>query len=276
QPPTVNAGPPQTIRLPQTTVTLNGFAADDGLPTGSTLSVTWSEISGPAPVTFTAPHAAVTQATLTVSGTYVLQLSASDTQLSATSQVTVRVLPAIVQPPPPPVVTIAGLTDGQEITQPTPITGSVTTGTWKLEYSLLDGAGNPTTFVTFATGVAPVTNATLGTLDPTVLLNGQYLVRFSSTDNAGQTSSTSSTADVSRNAKVGNFTLSFKDLSVPLPGLPITITRTYDSRDKRVGDFGVGWTLSVGNIRVQKSGGAIGSSWEETQRWSGFFPIYCL
>ncbi len=276
QPPTVSAGPSQTLQLPQTTLTLNGFAADDGLPAGSTLSIAWSQISGPAAVSFATPNAAVTQATFTVAGIYVLQLRASDSQLAATAQVTVNVLAAVVQPPPPPAVSIAGLTDGQEITAPTPIIGSVSTGTWKLEYSLLDGAGNPTTFVTFASGVAPQTNATLGTFDPTILLNGQYLVRFSSTDNAGQTASTSTTVDVSRNTKVGNFTLSFNDLSVPMPGLPITVKRNYDSRDKRVGDFGVGWTLEVANVRVQKAGGALGQGWDEEQNWSGFFPVYCL
>ena len=26
-------------------------------------------------------------------------------------------------------------------------------------------------------------------------------------------------------------------------GLPITVVRTYDSRNKQMGDFGVGWTL---------------------------------
>ncbi len=139
QPPTVNAGPNRTVQLPQTTVTLNGFAADDGLPTGSTLSITWSQISGPAAATFAPPNAAVTQATFTVAGTYVLQLRASDTLLATTAQVTVTVVPAVVQPPPPPVVSVSGLTDGQEITAPTPIIGSVTTGSWKLEYSLLDG-----------------------------------------------------------------------------------------------------------------------------------------
>src|SRR5205823_13306806 len=70
--------------------------------------------------------------------------------------------------------------------------------------------------------------------------------------------------------------LAFNDLSVPMPGLPITVVRTYDSRDKRVGDFGVGWTLSVNNIRVQKTGGAIGKGWDEEVQWSGFFPTYCL
>jgi RHS repeat-associated protein/uncharacterized repeat protein (TIGR01451 family) len=276
QPPTVSAGPSQSIQLPQTTVTLNGYAADDGLPAGSTLQVSWSEISGPASVSFSNPSSVITQATFSVAGVYVLQLSASDSQLQTTAQVTITVANAPVQPPTPPSVSFTGFTDGQEITKPTPIIGSVSTGSWKLEYSLLDGSGNPTTFVTFASGVAPVTNATLGSFDPTVLLNGQYVVRFSSTDNAGQTSSTSSTVDVSRNTKIGNFTLSFNDLSVPLPGLPITVTRTYDSRDKRVGDFGVGWTLSVANVRVQKTGGAIGQGWDEETQWSGFFPTYCL
>jgi RHS repeat-associated protein/uncharacterized repeat protein (TIGR01451 family) len=276
QPPSANAGPNQSIQLPVNTVALRGVARDDGLPVGSTLSVTWSAFSGPAPVTFSDPNSLVTQATFGAAGVYVLQLLASDSLLQATSQVTVTVNSSAAPPPPPPVVSVAGLTDGQEITKPTPVIGSVSTGAWKLEYSLLDGSGNPTTFVTFASGVAPVTNATLGTFDPTVLLNGQYIVRFSSTDNAGQTATTSSTVDVSRNTKVGNFTLSFNDLSVPLPGLPITVTRTYDSRDKRVGDFGVGWTLSVANVRVQKTGGAIGQGWDEEVQWSGFFPTYCL
>jgi RHS repeat-associated protein/uncharacterized repeat protein (TIGR01451 family) len=276
QPPTVSAGPSQSVQLPQNAVTLNGYAADDGLPAGSTLLVSWSEISGPASVSFSNPSSVTTQATFSVAGVYVLQLSASDSQLQTTAQVTITVANAPVQPPTPPSVSFTGFTDGQEITNPTPIIGSVTTGSWKLEYSLLDGSGNPTTFTTFASGAAPVTNSTLGTFDPTVLLNGQYVVRFSSTDNASQTSTTSSTVDVSRNTKVGNFTLSFNDLSVPLPGLPITVTRTYDSRDKRVGDFGVGWTLSVANVRVQKTGGALGTGWDEEVQWSGFFPTYCL
>src|SRR6185312_2173246 len=187
QPPAVTAGANQTITLPQTTASLRGDARDDGLPSGSTLSVTWSALSGPAPVAFSDPNSLVTQATFGAAGVYVLQLLASDTQLQSTAQVTITVLSSVAPPPPPPVVTLAGFTDGQEITSSTPIVGSVSSGSWKLEYSLLDGSGNPTTFTTFASGAAPVANSTLGTFDPTVLLNGQYIVRFSSTDNAGQT-----------------------------------------------------------------------------------------
>ena len=40
--------------------------------------------------------------------------------------------------------------------------------------------------------------------------------------------------------KVGNVTVSFTDLNIPVAGVPMEVTRTYDSRDKRVGDFGFG------------------------------------
>src|SRR5579864_5405775 len=271
--PSVSAGPDQTITFPVSSVTLNGSASDDGLPLGATLTYAWSELSGPAPVTFSNPAAAATQAGFTVPGTYVLQLAVSDSALTGTASARIIVNP---EPTPPPVLSFTGLTDGQEITKPTPIIGSVSGGSWKLEYSLLDGSGNPTTFVQFASGTTAVNNGTLGTFDPTVLLNGQYLVRFTTIDAGAQTATATATVDVSRNTKVGNFTLSFNDLSVPMPGLPITVTRTYDSRDKHVGDFGVGWTLSLANVRVQKTGGPIGKGWDEEVQWSGFFPTYCL
>jgi YD repeat-containing protein len=46
-------------------------------------------------------------------------------------------------------------------------------------------------------------------------------------------------------AKIGIFSVSFRDLSIPLGGLPITLTRTYDSRVKTQEDFGIGWTLGI-------------------------------
>jgi hypothetical protein len=56
QPPTVNAGPDQTITLPGT-AGLGGTVSDDGLPAGSTVSVTWSQVSGTGTVTFATPAA---------------------------------------------------------------------------------------------------------------------------------------------------------------------------------------------------------------------------
>jgi RHS repeat-associated protein len=92
--PVVSAGPNLTITLPTNSVTLNGSATDDGLP-NNTLTISWTQVSGPGTATFSSPSTAVTQATFPVAGTYVLQLSADDSELTSTSQVTVTVYPPL-------------------------------------------------------------------------------------------------------------------------------------------------------------------------------------
>ncbi len=88
--PQVNAGVDRSIILPDA-VTLAGTATDDGLPSGSVLSVAWTRISGPGSVSFAQAGVAATTATFSQAGTYVLQLSASDGALSTQDTVTVVV-----------------------------------------------------------------------------------------------------------------------------------------------------------------------------------------
>jgi hypothetical protein len=96
--PTVNAGPDQSITLPQNSVTLSGTASDDGFPIPpGQLTFTWSKVSGPGTVTFSSPSALSTTATFSQAGTYVLQLSASDGALSGNDTLTV-----VVNAPPTP------------------------------------------------------------------------------------------------------------------------------------------------------------------------------
>src|SRR5262249_61132060 len=90
--PVVSAGPDLTITLPNT-ATLNGTATDDGLPAGSHLTITWSEVSGPGTVTFSSPSTAVTTASFSVAGTYVVRLSASDGDLASSDDAEVRGIP---------------------------------------------------------------------------------------------------------------------------------------------------------------------------------------
>ncbi len=73
---------------------------------------------------------------------------------------------------------------------------------------------------------------------------------------------------------MGQLQLAFSDLNVPVAGLPIQVIRSYDSRDKRVGDFGVGWQLGLRSARVEKTG-VLGLSWHQTVS-SGVIPTYCL
>jgi hypothetical protein len=97
--PTVEAGTNQTITLPAA-ASLNATVTDDGLPNPpAAVTVTWSKVSGPGTVTFADASAVDTTATFSVAGTYVLQLQASDSLLSATDTVTITVNPKPNTPP---------------------------------------------------------------------------------------------------------------------------------------------------------------------------------
>jgi RHS repeat-associated protein len=180
----------------------------------------------------------------------------------------------LASPPPdstPPTASFTGLADGATITAPVEISGAVGDENlieWRLEYVPAEG-GVP---VVLGQGGAPVTGS-LGTFDPTMLLNGVYQVRLIAVDAAGTTTAVTRSVVVKGDQKVGNFSVSFLDLELPLAGLPIRVMRTYDSRDKRRGDFGVGWRIDVSNLRVVESG-ILGLGWEGTVS-GGFFPLYC-
>ncbi len=77
QAPVVGAGADQSVTLPAT-ASLDGTVTDDGLPAGSTVTTTWSRVSGPGTVTFGNANAVDTTASFSVAGTYVLRLTATD------------------------------------------------------------------------------------------------------------------------------------------------------------------------------------------------------
>ena len=95
QAPVVNAGTDQSITLPQG-ATLDATVTDDGKPTTS-VTTTWTQTSGPGITTFANPNAVDTTATFSTAGTYTLQLTANDTDLTGSDTVQITVAPA---PPP--------------------------------------------------------------------------------------------------------------------------------------------------------------------------------
>jgi hypothetical protein len=68
---------------------LFGSVADEGLPRGRPLVVEWKVLKGPGNVSFTNPAEARTKASFPVPGTYELELSATDSELSTTLRVIV-------------------------------------------------------------------------------------------------------------------------------------------------------------------------------------------
>ena len=92
-PPTVLAGADDTITLPAD-ATLDATVTDDGYPMPpAAFTTAWTTFSGPGAVTFGNANAVDTTATFPTYGTFVLRLTADDTDLTAYDDVTITVEP---------------------------------------------------------------------------------------------------------------------------------------------------------------------------------------
>ena len=145
-------------------------------------------------------------------------------------------------------VTIIGTANGN--LQPAPPGSGYQSG-WFLYYS---PANNLNVAVTIASGTSQVSEGVLGVLDPTLMLNGAYVLQLAVVQADKSNTVGFANISVEGNMKVGNFTLSFTDLNIPVSGIPMQVIRTYDSRNQSQGDFGIGWTLDFHNIQVEPSG----------------------
>jgi RHS repeat-associated protein len=92
----------------------------------------------------------------------------------------------------------------------------------------------------------------IAALDTTRLANGSYVIRVQGTDSAGKQVACGVLVTVAGEFKPGRVAFSVTDLVVPLLGMPIEIGRSYDSLNRnQVGDFGYGWSLTVGNPNLK-------------------------
>ena len=245
----------------------------------ATVQVTWTApASNGAPITSYTVLSAPGGITATVDGT-VSSATVSGLTIGTTYTFTVTATnrkgpgPASAPSNPvkvtgtPPTAEILSPVDGAEVTAPTQIVGTATASGFQ-SYVLEIAPAGESNFTRIGSGTAPVAGGVLGTLDPTLLLNDLYTVRLTVFTTSGGSASASMSYAVGGGMKVGNFTLSYQDLTIPLSGLPITVVRNYDSRDKHSGDFGYGWTLALhqGSYRNNRKPGL---GWEID---SGFLP----
>jgi hypothetical protein len=151
RPPVVDAGPSQSIPHSGAGATLAGSVTDDGLPAGGALSTSWSAVSGPGTVTFTTGDRPATDARFAAEGTYVLRLTASDTELTSSAEVTVTVGPLVDAPPS---VDAEPASAATTVTTPGP-------GTNAFRLTASDGqhSSSGETTVTVSTPPLPVVNA---------------------------------------------------------------------------------------------------------------------
>jgi hypothetical protein len=89
--PAIDAGPSQSIVLPDTAV-LRTTVTDDGLPSPpASVVVAWSKVSGPGNVTFSPPNAVNTTASFSQAGTYTLAVAADDGQAKTIDDIVITV-----------------------------------------------------------------------------------------------------------------------------------------------------------------------------------------
>ena len=207
---------------------------------GTGLTVAWSKVSGPGNVTFDTGAQASTGAIFDAPGTYMLQVAASDSQGSNT----VPVGPITVQA----AVNTAQGWIGSPLNQshvsgvvPITVADGVTIQTGTLTYYPV---ANPSAVVTLKSNFSGI--GQIAVLDTTLLANGVYFVQFQATDSTGKSMGSGIWLNVVGDYKPGRVTTTVTDLVVPAPGLPIQISRTYDSLMRSTSsDFGYGWSLGI-------------------------------
>ena len=164
-----------------------------------------------------------------------LQLSAFDGALTTNSTVTITVEPnnnltsGWIQSP----VNNAAVSGQVPIT----LISGITLVSGTLTYF---PATNPQAVVTVSANTTG--SGQIATLDATLLNNGGYFLILNGTNSQNVTQTSQVYVTAVGDYKPGRVTATITDLTVPAPGLPIQIQRTYDSLVRGTSsDFGYGW-----------------------------------
>lgn len=142
---------------------------------------------------------------------------------------------------------------GQVFTAPTEIVGTVNDDNL-VYYSLSVAKVGSEDFREIFRGSDPVVDGVLGTFDPSLLENDAYTLRLTAVDAGGNVVTQDEVVTVAGELKLGNFQLSFTDLTIPVTGIPISVTRTYDTlTSNTTDDFGYGWRLEFRDTDLRTS-----------------------
>ncbi len=224
--PTVAAGSDDECTLPSG-VTLDGTVSDDGLPASpGSVTTTWTKSSGPGTVTFGNAAAVDTTAGFSEDGVYVLQLEASDGDLSDsdTVQITVNHL-----------APTAGAGSDDECTLPAGVTldGTVSDDGYPLS------PGSLTTTWTKDSGPGTVTFGDSSAVDTTAGFSeaGAYILQLEASD--GDLSD-SDTVAITVNAAAGG-TGAFQEEG----GTVVMEAENYDDNDTRTDPYDANWYLQT-------------------------------
>ena len=169
----------------------------------------------------------------------------------------------------PPVIEIHSPIDIGDITAPTDIIGTVQDEglvdvilAYKRADEALSDNLDLNDFTMLYRGSNAFDNEVIANLDTTMLMNGTYHILLQATDANNNTGARVVSVNVTGDLKVGNFSITLEDLNIPLAGLPITVSHTYDSRRRSENlDFGYGWSIDYQNVRLEENR-------EPTKNWT--------
>jgi RHS repeat-associated protein len=108
-------------------------------------------------------------------------------------------------------------------------------------------------YITIAEGTGNI-DGILASIDPALYRNDNYFVRIYAQDINGNITVEGFGVGIDSQTKPGEFSLDYTDLSIPLTGIPIEVTRRYSSLDANFqGDFGYGWELGLQDAQIVES-----------------------
>jgi RHS repeat-associated protein len=233
-----------------------------GLPV--VFTVNGANPQGPTPITTDSTGGAPFPYVGQNGGTDTIQAAAQVNGTTVVSNVVSLNWQVPVTGPPPTIEPTTSPLDGDKVTKPTPVAAVITPpsgqtiASWGVTYQAQDA--EPPVPLASGTGTPP---NPLATFDPTLLANDTYAITITATASGGGTQTLTTTVAVYGNLKLGRYTTTYQDLSVPVNGFQMEVRRTYDSTDKRVGDFGVGWHVDVSNFRVSSNRQLGAQGWTE-------------
>ncbi|MEM9804842.1 MAG: putative Ig domain-containing protein [Cyanobacteria bacterium P01_D01_bin.56] len=205
-----------------------------------------------------------TTAPLSAPGIYIATGLATDGAGNTTSETfDLRVIDPLDTESPEIVIDISGLEVGVPISNPYDVVASITDSNlefYRVEYAPtrlvdLENVAEPDPdYVLLSEGAALPKDDVLATLDPRFINNDTYFVRVTAQDFNGQRSIQGFVAGIATENKVGNFSLDATDLTIPLTGIPVTVSRRYDTlQANEQGTLGFGWDLVGVDAKISES-----------------------
>jgi len=288
---TPNAGSDLTVGDPQT-ITVTARTANGDPDAGTPVTVTVTGANGPKTID------AVTTVDGAVTVSYVGGTTGIDT-IQATAVITgsptvsnmLRTTWAPIPPGGPPgggggpgpIMGTLTPTETTTITTPTPITTTAVAARPGTTITACVVGARPTDtpigntehrVLATLIGAPPASPNPTAVLDPTVLANGIWIVNLTCIDSTNSSATAETTVIVDGQLKLGEYRITYQDLTVPVQGLPISVRRTYSSLNRfKKGDFGYGWSLDYADFRVEVNREMGTGPWTLSQCGQGFLIV---